>query len=163
MPLATPAMAPEKEFTIPGVRTVVHLASEGDVVLCLRLSCAFNVMFGGPWSCVSESEELLGIVCMANEGYRTALCIDTMLGRSSAGRCCLVTGAASSPSYRTLFASLLAGPAGAMKRCELSYAMHMFRLWQARPERYNAIKYPRALKNSRTDRGKRCPVSCNCG
>jgi hypothetical protein len=75
IPLAMPAIAPEIEFTTPGERDVVHFANVGKGVLCRRE--VFD-RSGGPWSWVSESE-LLGIVCMASEGYRRDLRIANML------------------------------------------------------------------------------------
>jgi hypothetical protein len=70
MPLAMPAMAPEKELTAAGERVVLHLAIRGncevyEVVVrefAERVVVVVGIV-GGPWSWVSELVE--DIFCMA--------------------------------------------------------------------------------------------------
>ena len=71
MPLAIPAMAPEKELTVGLESLVVHTARAGKGVFCRRVACAGRASgLGGPWSCVSESR--VDMVCMARVGLSGA-------------------------------------------------------------------------------------------
>ena len=56
IPLATPANAPAKLFTLPVESCVLHTASFGKGVCCLRtrlVPAATAVVVGGPWSWLS--------------------------------------------------------------------------------------------------------------
>ena len=91
MPLAMPAMAPEKELTAAGDHEVLHLAIRGNcedwvVVREFELERVVLVGFvivGGPWSWVSELVE--DIFCMA--------------ARKATGGCAALTAAYSRRSH----------------------------------------------------------------
>ena len=94
-------------------------------MFCLRDPLAFVLKSGGPWSCVSESEELLGIVCIASEGYRTILGVSDMLERTSSS---VAAGHVRFPSYRLLFL-LTTNPRRTERLFRSCYAMGRVRMY----------------------------------